>query len=295
MKLPKTRLTTLKKALVGLGAMFLSVLTAGYPVMAAQDGGFMGDPTTGTPNNATTTIVLYLTGKKTNGAISVPLQDGITAQPEVNAMCHYGQAYAVKWTLSYDGTTVDTRSEILDETTLQPAGSDTWEIDLDTIGAGYGEYTLTCVVQGNSKDTNTTTFSYVPVKVTELEKDKNGDPIMLVDRELTNVTKVRYTLQKSGRSDVVIVDDKTSSHYTVPMASYDLPTGTYTLIAEGGDSDGWLGNTYTTSISYTKPDGSGVPSTDGERSGSAAIGAAAAGAVIMGAGKSSRKRNKSSN
>ncbi len=294
MKLPKTRLTTLKTALVGLGAMFLSILTAGGPVMAvAQDGGFMGDPATGTPNNATTTIVLYLTGKKTNGAISVPLQDGITAQPEVNAMCHYGQAYAVKWTLSKGGSTVGTRSEILNETTLQPAGSDTWAINLDTIGAGYGDYTLTCVVEGNSKDTNTTNFSYVPVKATELEKDKNGDPIMLVDRELTNVTKVRYTLQKTGRSDVVIVDDKTSSHYTVPMASYDLPTGTYTLIAEGGNSGGWLGNTYTTSISYTKPSGSGIPSTDGERSGSAAIGAAAAGAVIMGAGKSSRKRKKS--
>lgn len=282
MKLPSRIKKTLTMALVSLGAMFLGCLASVCPVMADA----------GDVRGSSTTIMLYLMGKKTAGALAVPVADGITTNSEIAAVCHYGQAYAVRWTLTKNGATVGTRAQVLHQTILQPAGIDKWEMDLDTLGAGYGEYTLTCVVEGSARDTNTSSFKYLPITVEETKKDGRGDPMLALSRE-GGVSKVRYTLKKTGRTDLVIVDDGSGNNYSLPMSSYDLPTGNYTLIVEGGTTDAWLGNTYTTSISYTKPAGSGTPSMDGERSGSSAIGVAAAGAVIMGAGKTARKRKKS--
>lgn len=284
MKLPSRTKKTLKMALVSLGAMFLGCLTSMCPANAQP-------MNQGNVTGSSTTIRLFLIGNKTAGTLSVPVDDGITTNPDISAVCHYGQAYAVKWTLKKGTATVDTRATVLHQTQLQPAGTDTWNIDLDTLGEGYGEYELTCVVEGSAKDTNTSTFRYLPIKAEESKKDHNGDPVLVLSRE-GSINKVRYTLKKTGRSDVVVVDAGESDVYTLPMSSYDLPTGAYTLTVEGGTSSQWLGNLYTTSISYTKPAGSGIPNMDGERSGSTAIGVAAAGAVIMGAGKTARKRKK---
>lgn len=286
MRLPKRPINALRAALVGLAAMFLGTTASAIPVSAiAMDGGSV--------SGATTTILLYLTGPKTSGALDVPLNDGITAKKDVKAMCHYGQAYAVKWTLKKGGTTVDTRATVLNQTTLQPAGSDTWNIDLDTIGAGYGEYTLTCVVEGSAKDTNTSTFKYLPIKYTETGKNANGQPMLTLAYEAANITRVRFTIKKSGRSDVVIVKGLTNAETSIilGLSDYDLPTGTYTVIAEGGNASSWLGNTYQSTISYTKPAGSGTPSMDADH-GLGVVGAAAAGAVITGASSSKKKRNR---
>lgn len=285
MRLPKRPMTRFKAVIITAAALFLGTITPIAPVMAAQDGG--------TTQSATTRIQLFIIGTKTAGDLSVPLQDGITAKKDVAAMCHYGQAYAVKWTLKKGGETVDTRSAIIDAQTLRPFGTDAWNIDLETVGAGYGEYELTCVVEGTAKDTNTSRFTYVPIKYEELEKDKNGQPQLSLFREPSLIDKVRFTIKKSGRSDVVIVKSLTASITSVPLglSDYDLPTGNYTVIAEGGNGASWLGNTYQATISYTKPTGSGTPSMDGER-GIGIVGAAAAGAVITGASTSKKKRNR---
>lgn len=284
MRIRATKITTLKKIILGVFATLFGTVASALPAMAAQNGG--------TTQGANTTIQVFLVGKYTNGAVTVPLQDGVTAKKDVAAMCHYGQAYAVKWTLAKNGATVNTRTTVMSSTVLQKAGTDTWNIDLETTGAGYGEYTLTCVVEGTGKDTNTTTFKYLPIKVTEQEK-KDNNPYLYIERESTIVTKVKFTLKKAGRSDVVIAKELSANddYITLPMSDYDLPTGTYTLTVEGGNSaNGWLGNTYSATISYTKPDGTGVPTDSGQGSGLAAT--AAAGAVITGASSSKKKRNR---
>lgn len=284
MRLPKRPMTKLKTTLIALTASFLGTVTPLVPVMAVQDGG--------TTQSATTRIQLYLIGKKTAGDLSVPLDDGVTALKDIEARCHYGQAYAVKWTLRKGGTTVDTRATTISTTSLSPFGHDTWNIDLETVGAGYGDYELTCVVEGTAKDTNTSSFRYVPIKFEETEKTRDGQPKLELSREISLIDKVRFTIRKSGRSDIVIVKNQISdSAITLSLSDYDLPTGNYTIIAEGGRGATWLGNTYQATTSYTKPAGSGTPSMDGER-GVGVVGVAAAGAVITGASTSKKKRNR---
>lgn len=235
-----------------------------------------------------TGIVINIYGRGTNGVLSVPVQDGATTSSSITAKCHYGKAYAVKWSLKKDSITLNTRSHILSTDTLQPSGTDAWELDLASLGGGYGGYKLTCTVEGSQRDTNVSYFNYIPVIATQAGSD-NNNPVLILSRPGT-VTKVRYTLSKPGRSDLVIVSTSSSDTYTLPMSDYDLPTASYTLTVEGGTSSAWLGNTFTTTIDYTKPEGSGVPSMDSERD-SGPIAAAAAGVVIMGAAKSRRKRN----
>lgn len=236
-----------------------------------------------------TGVVINIFGRGTNGVLSVPVQDGATTSSTITAKCHYGKAYAVRWTLKKGSTSLNTRSQILSESTLQPSGTDSWELNLASLGGGYGEYELTCTVDGRERDTNVSYFKYLPVMATQTGNNKNN-PVLTLSRP-ANVTKVRYTLSKPGRSDLVIVSTSSSDIYTLPMSSYDLPTGTYTLTIEGGTASAWLGNTFTTTINYTKPQGSGIPSMDSERD-SGAIAATAAGVVIMGAAKSRRKRNR---
>lgn len=139
---------------------------------------------------------------------------------------------------------------------------------------GYGEYVVEVTVySGSSKVQDMVSFKYVPVKLTVIGEDENGDLVVDVDYD-ENVNT--FDVQLTDENGNPILDPALtykvdnpgvagSMRLTIPLGTnYGLKPGTYNVLLTARDRNGRTLYEYAAGqITYTAPDVPDVPRTGG--------------------------------
>lgn len=155
------------------------------------------------------------------------------------------------------------------------AGVHNFDLDLDSYGYGFGEYTLQVVAKGTNHTSyvDTVTFRYSAATAEITGTEKNGDPNLEVDINVV-VDKIAVTVydkkgnpltDKDGNPLIVeldrdAIDPETGNfNITLPFEEYNAGDGEYTIITTAYDKNGDILTIITTPFNYkwvdpNKPD-----------------------------------------
>ena len=247
-----------------VGAISLGVFTAVSPARAVD--------LVESPTSTDVTVELVVTGEVPEVTIQSPYDGQNIVGLTIPVSTVYSDASRLIYTLTYvaaDGTTTDYTLPKIPTTDYGTAsGTNNISIDVNDYGGKYGDYILSVRADGAGSTTDSVAFKLIAFDfVVKGYEENTGNPIVTV-LESPGVYKSLFQVFDADGNAIfdspieLILNGSGTTDLTLPLASYGVASGKYTIVATPYDASGNIIDVNRSrAVNYEAPEAPEVPDT----------------------------------